>query len=98
VSGRRKVKSKIELAVRAMEFAERIDQIVLFSGDGDFLLRQKPGETFISGPSGRIATRVALVCLAYDMESLLSPILAAALLTIITFNGLLIGKRVGHPT
>ena len=37
-SGRRKVKGNmdIELAVDAMEFAERIDQMVLFSGDGDF--------------------------------------------------------------
>ena len=26
----------IELAVDAMEFAEHVDQIVLFSGDGDF--------------------------------------------------------------
>lgn len=82
---RSRVKSNSPFA--PWKFAERIDQIVLFLGDGDFLLRQKPGETFVSGPSGRIATRVALVCLAYDMESLLSPILAAALLTIITFNG-----------
>jgi uncharacterized LabA/DUF88 family protein len=37
-SGRRKVKGNmdIELAVDAMELAEHIDQIVLFSGDGDF--------------------------------------------------------------
>src|ERR1700684_2903775 len=37
-SGRRKVKGNmdIELAVDAMELAERVDQIVLFSGDGDF--------------------------------------------------------------
>jgi uncharacterized LabA/DUF88 family protein len=37
-SGRRKVKGNmnIELAVDAMEFAEHIDQMVLFSGDGDF--------------------------------------------------------------
>jgi uncharacterized LabA/DUF88 family protein len=37
-SGRRKVKGKmdIELAVDAMELAEHVDQIVLFSGDGDF--------------------------------------------------------------
>jgi uncharacterized LabA/DUF88 family protein len=36
--GRRKVKGNmnIELAVDAMEFAEHIDQMVLFSGDGDF--------------------------------------------------------------
>ena len=36
--GRRKVKGNmdIELAVDAMELAERIDQMVLFSGDGDF--------------------------------------------------------------
>jgi uncharacterized LabA/DUF88 family protein len=37
-NGRRKVKGNmdIELAVDAMELAERIDQMVLFSGDGDF--------------------------------------------------------------
>jgi uncharacterized LabA/DUF88 family protein len=37
-SGRRKVKGNmdIELAVDAMELAGRIDEIVLFSGDGDF--------------------------------------------------------------
>jgi uncharacterized LabA/DUF88 family protein len=37
-SGRRKVKGDmdIELAVDAMELAEPIDQIVIFSGDGDF--------------------------------------------------------------
>jgi uncharacterized LabA/DUF88 family protein len=37
-SGRRKVKGNmdIELAVDAMELAEHLDQIVLFSGDGDF--------------------------------------------------------------
>ncbi len=37
-TGRRKVKGNmdIELAVHAMEIAERVDQIVLFSGDGDF--------------------------------------------------------------
>lgn len=35
--GRRKVKGKmdVELAVHAMELAEHIDQLVLFSGDGD---------------------------------------------------------------
>ena len=37
-SGRRKVKGNmdIELALAAMEAAEHVDQIVLFSGDGDF--------------------------------------------------------------
>jgi uncharacterized LabA/DUF88 family protein len=37
-SGRRKVKGNmdIELAVHAMELAGHIDQMVLFSGDGDF--------------------------------------------------------------
>jgi uncharacterized LabA/DUF88 family protein len=37
-SGRRKVKGNmdIELAVNAMELTEYIDQMVLFSGDGDF--------------------------------------------------------------
>ena len=36
--GRRKVKSSmdVELAVDAMELAGRVDQMVLFSGDGDF--------------------------------------------------------------
>jgi uncharacterized LabA/DUF88 family protein len=37
-TGRRKVKGNmdIELAVDAMELAGRVDQVVLFSGDGDF--------------------------------------------------------------
>jgi len=37
-SGRRKVKGNmdIELTVDAMELAGHVDQIVLFSGDGDF--------------------------------------------------------------
>ncbi|WP_024508026.1 NYN domain-containing protein [Bradyrhizobium sp. ARR65] len=37
-TGRRKLKGSmgIELAVNAMELAERVDEIVLFSGDGDF--------------------------------------------------------------
>jgi uncharacterized LabA/DUF88 family protein len=37
-SGRRKVKGNmdVELAVDAMELAQRIDEMVLFSGDGDF--------------------------------------------------------------
>ena len=37
-SGRRKVKGSmdVELAVDAMELAQHVDQIVLFSGDGDF--------------------------------------------------------------
>jgi uncharacterized LabA/DUF88 family protein len=37
-TGRRKVKGSmdIDLAVSAMELAEHVDQIVLFSGDGDF--------------------------------------------------------------
>ena len=37
-SGRRRIKGNmdIELAVDAMELAEHVDQIVLFSGDGDF--------------------------------------------------------------
>src|SRR3954468_13301133 len=38
---------------------------------------------------------LSLSRLAYDMESLLSPMLAAALLTIITFNWLFIGTVVG---
>jgi uncharacterized LabA/DUF88 family protein len=37
-NGHRKVKGNmdVELAVNAMELAEHVDQIVLFSGDGDF--------------------------------------------------------------
>src|ERR1700675_186227 len=37
-TGRRKVKGNmdVELAVHAMELAEHIDHLVLFSGDGDF--------------------------------------------------------------
>src|SRR4029079_5780755 len=37
-AGRRKVRGNmdIELAVDALEIAEHVDQIVLFSGDGDF--------------------------------------------------------------
>jgi uncharacterized LabA/DUF88 family protein len=37
-NGRRKTKRNmtVELAVGAMELADRVDQIVLFSGDGDF--------------------------------------------------------------
>jgi uncharacterized LabA/DUF88 family protein len=37
-NGRRKVKGSmdVELAVDAMQLAERMDQMVLFSGDGDF--------------------------------------------------------------
>jgi uncharacterized LabA/DUF88 family protein len=37
-SGRRKIKGKmdIELAIDAMELADHIDEMVLFSGDGDF--------------------------------------------------------------
>jgi uncharacterized LabA/DUF88 family protein len=37
-AGRRKVKGNmdVELAVNAMELARHVDQIVLFSGDGDF--------------------------------------------------------------
>jgi uncharacterized LabA/DUF88 family protein len=37
-TGRRKIKGNmdIELAVDAMELADHVDQIVLFSGDGDF--------------------------------------------------------------
>jgi uncharacterized LabA/DUF88 family protein len=37
-TGRRRVKGSmdVELAVDAMELAEHVDQLVLFSGDGDF--------------------------------------------------------------
>src|SRR4026208_761009 len=45
-SGRRKVKGNmdIELAVDAMELAEHIDQMVLFSGDGGFRSLVQAGE------------------------------------------------------
>lgn len=47
-------------------------------------------------PDGHEYTRaLSLSRLAYDMESLLSPMLAAALLTIITFNWLFVGTVVG---
>ncbi|GAB9182970.1 hypothetical protein BDS110ZK17_75570 [Bradyrhizobium diazoefficiens] len=38
ITGRRKVKGSmdVDLAVNAMELAEHVDQIVLFSGDGNF--------------------------------------------------------------
>jgi MFS family permease len=39
---------------------------------------------------------LSLSRLAYDMESLLSPMLAAALLTVITFNWLFVGTVVGY--
>src|ERR1700683_1945946 len=44
-SGRRKVKGNmdIELTVDAMELAEHVDQIVLFSGEGDFRWRVEGG-------------------------------------------------------
>jgi len=44
-NGHRKVKGNmdIELAVDAMELAEHVDQIVLFSGDGDFRLAGRSG-------------------------------------------------------
>jgi uncharacterized LabA/DUF88 family protein len=55
-SGRRKIKGNmdIELAVDAMELAEHIDQMILFSGDGDFrslveaMQRRGVGVTVIS--------------------------------------------------
>src|SRR5919205_649314 len=55
-AGRRKVKGNmdIELAVDAMELAGHIDQMVLFSGDGDFrslveaMQRRGVGETGVS--------------------------------------------------
>jgi uncharacterized LabA/DUF88 family protein len=42
--GRRRIKSSmdVELAVDAMELAARVDQIVLFSGDGISVLWSKP--------------------------------------------------------
>jgi len=67
-SGRRKVKANIdiELAVDAMELAGHVDQIVLFSGDGDFRplvealqrRRQRHGrfDDFEPSPDGRRRT------------------------------------------
>src|ERR1700722_14118027 len=60
-NGHRKVKGNmdIELAVNAMELAERVDQIVLFSGDGDFrslvkgLKRGGAGVTVVSTVSSQ---------------------------------------------
>lgn len=47
-------------------------------------------------PDETLYTRaLSLSRLAYDMESLLSPMLAAALLTVITFNWLFVGTVVG---
>jgi len=47
-------------------------------------------------PEENVYTRaLSLSRLAYDMESLLSPMLAAALLTVITFNWLFVGTVVG---
>src|ERR1700722_6304106 len=53
-SGRRKVKGNmdIELAVDAMEIAEHVDQIVLFSGDGDFARWSKRCSVVASGSLG----------------------------------------------
>src|SRR6184192_3175517 len=55
-SGRRKVKGNmdIELAVDAMELAQHIDQMVLFSGDGDF---RSLVEAVARDPSERPAPR-----------------------------------------
>jgi uncharacterized LabA/DUF88 family protein len=50
-NGHRKVKGNldIELAVNAMELAEHLDQIVLFSGDGDFARWSKRCSAAASG-------------------------------------------------
>jgi uncharacterized LabA/DUF88 family protein len=64
-SGRRKMKGNmdVELAVNAMELAEHIDQMVLFSGDGDFrslvaaMLRRGVRVTVVS----TIATRPPMI-------------------------------------
>src|SRR6202000_1585722 len=53
-SGRRKVKGNmdIELAVDAMELAEHIDQMVLFSGDGDVWGGARPSGGGLPRPGG----------------------------------------------
>src|SRR4029450_11595533 len=74
-TGRRKVKGNmdIELAVDAMEIAEHIDQMGLFSGDGDFssrveAMRRRGGLCYAEGlfpswvePVHRRAVRVTVV-------------------------------------
>jgi uncharacterized LabA/DUF88 family protein len=55
-NGRRKLKGNtdVELAVDAMELAEHVDQIVLFSGDGDFRWWKRcSGAEFVSPWSRR---------------------------------------------
>ena len=51
-NGRRKVKVNmdIELAVDAMELAEHIDEMVLFSGDGDFRSLVEAGTLLVHDP------------------------------------------------
>jgi uncharacterized LabA/DUF88 family protein len=50
-SGRRRVKGNmdVELAVDAMEMSAHVDEMVLFSGDGDFRSRWKPYSAAASG-------------------------------------------------
>src|ERR1700746_1191514 len=59
-NGRRKVKGSmdVELAVNAMELAEHVDQIVLFSGDGDFrslveAVQRRGGRVRVVSPMSR---------------------------------------------
>jgi len=51
-NGRRKVKGNmdIELAVDAMELAEHVDEMVLFSGDGDFRSLVEAGTLLVHDP------------------------------------------------
>src|ERR1700749_4295100 len=65
-AGRRKVKGNmdIELAVTAMEMASHIDQMVLFSGDGDF--------RFLVEAVQRKGVRVAVVSTVATQPSMVS--------------------------
>jgi len=54
--GRRRVKGNmdIELAIDVMEMSERVDHIVIFSGDGDF---RKLSKRFSAGAGGSLSAR-----------------------------------------
>jgi len=71
--GRRKVKGNmdIELAVDAMEMADRIDHMVLFSGDGDFkpliAAMQRKGVRAVSYTNLKLPTNLRLAVLLADV-------------------------------
>jgi uncharacterized LabA/DUF88 family protein len=77
-SGRRKVKGNmdVELAVDAMELAERIDEMVLFSGDGDFRWSRRCSAGASASPWSRLFPAshqwFPLSCGARPMSSLTS--------------------------